>query len=219
MPNELIALISPLVSGVVVAFLSYFLTRRRDAAETEKLRAEAEELRAQAEQIRIEIGQLHSSVEEVSYHMPTNETIIYDGTRGIGGYDISVSDSHDLKHGTLFLQRGRGEIILCKYIYDGRERDFLPRNELLSGERKLRVSWEARVIEGSCELMVQLRQKEGDGELAATRLTIHESDWKKLDLYFRIPPDKNCYLKMLTRPLSDRSSIQMRNLVVAERTD
>lgn len=57
MPESVVvALISSIISGFLVAVINHLFTRKKTEAETEKIRAEAEKLRAETEKIRSEIS-------------------------------------------------------------------------------------------------------------------------------------------------------------------
>ena len=150
----------------------------------------------------------------------TNEIIIYDGTHGIDGYDVEGT-APEFKDGILSFPRLLGFFALRKYIYNGKEKNFLPKNELISGERKIKVSCEAKITHGRCALIFMfLPHPEGD-PLERKYVELNHIDWKEVDVYFRLPPDINCYLSVFIDPplspeLVEKGSLQLRNLVVFE---
>lgn len=58
--NIMVALISSVIGGFLVAIVNHLFTRKKTEAETEKMRAEAEKLRAEAEKIKSEISKASS---------------------------------------------------------------------------------------------------------------------------------------------------------------
>jgi hypothetical protein len=106
-------------------------------------------MRAESEKIRNETSKF------VSYL--ANEEIIYDGNPGMEGYDFikvkKIQDvCHTFKRGILIIERtkkkGVYQLQLGKYNYQGKDWEFLPKNELVDSKRKLRVTFEARVTQG-----------------------------------------------------------------------
>lgn len=219
MPIEIItSLVSSIVGGLLVALVNILFTRKKTLAETEKLKAEAEKLRAEAEKVRVEIGKLNSAVEEANYYISStpNEQILYDGSRGIEGYDITGLESYTSKNGVLIFQKPNQGFALRQYIYDGKKIDYIPKNELIAGERKLRVSCEAKVLTGAWDLIFVFESQFEDKFIENKTVTIDQTDWAKTDLYFRLPPQIDCLLRIYTKAEFDSGSLQLRNLIVAE---
>lgn len=223
MPSEIIAnLISSVIGGLIVAIANWLLTRRKTEAEVAKLTAEADKIKVETEKIksemRTEISKLSNVVEEVNYYsLPSSEKIIYDGTRGIEGYD--VTGHADIRSGILVSLNGR--YALRKYICDGKEMTFMPKNEILA-IRKLRVSFEAKVTQGKYVLVFLFREHLEEKILEGREVEIDKADWTRTDLYFRLPSDRDCFLGFdcFSHPSEQQNlgSLQLRNLVVAERS-
>lgn len=237
MPTEIaVSLISSVVGGLLVAVLNHLFTRRKTEAEVEKLRAEAGRIKAETEKVRAETGKFSAEFEEVTasiteatYYttLAANERIIYDGTSGIEGYDIEVvresrKFGHAFKNGTLIIlrasNRGVYQLQLCKYIFNGNESEFIPKNELLAGKRKLRITFEARVTRGSRTLIFAFIALPRNSLLDKREVTIEQASWMRTDLYFRVPPHEDCLLQIVDLYGSQPGSLLLRNLVLAERS-
>ena len=221
MPIEIItSLISSIIGGLLVAIVNYFFTRNKTQAETEKLKAEADKFRAETEKVRTEIEGFRTTVEEANYLAPaTSEIIIYDSTNGIEGYD--VDGGVEFKNGTVVIQWLIRNFALRKYIYNGEEKNYLPKNELIAGERKIRVSCEAKITQGECRLIFMFSPHPEGKSLEIRYVRLNQTDWKKIDLYFGLPSGVDCFLKFfidsLPGEMAENSSIQLRNLIVAEK--
>jgi len=62
----LVALISSLIGGLLVAIVNQIFTRSKTEAEAEKFRAEAEKTRAEAEKTRVEVEKIRTEISKVS---------------------------------------------------------------------------------------------------------------------------------------------------------
>ena len=212
MPTDiLVSLISSIIGGVLVAVINLIFAKNRTNAETKKFLAETDKIKAETEKIRYEIEKLYSN-----FASSAQEKIIYDGTKGINGYDIVEYLGCAIKDGVLIFEKLNGSFFLGKYLYDGKTFDFLPKNILIGSARKLRISFETKVTEGSCRLNFVFRPKESTGELAILKIVVSQTDWKKSDLYFRIPASDDSTLQIFLEPESENGSLQLRNLVLAE---
>jgi hypothetical protein len=214
MSTEIIAsLISSVIGGLMVAVLNYLFMRKKNEAETEKLRAEADKIRAETDKIRAEVKNLNSAIEQADYHSITApENIIYDGTKGISQQEIT--GRYELK-GEVIISDG-GYFELHSYVYNDIKQNYLPKNELLN-ERKLRVSFEAKVSQGKYSVLFAFRERFTDKRLLAKEAIVEEIEWKNFDLYFKLPSDIDCIMKFSFEPKVE-GCIQMRKLMLAEST-
>lgn len=212
------ALISSIIGGLLVAVVNHLFTRKKTYAEIEKLKAETQKTIAEAEKIRSEL--IHT-LDKVSYYDPTrvNEQMIYDGTHGIHGYDIASQFSqYDIQQGVLVIQAADTGLVLRKYVYDGKEYEFIPKNELIAGERKFHISCELKVIGATYEVNIFMWDDLEEHESIDDRVTtVSHTEWRKTDLFFRGRPDQNYLVHISATRLSETGSLQIRNLIVAER--
>jgi hypothetical protein len=222
---------SGLISGVVVAVANHLLTRKKTAAEIEKLTAEAELTRAQAKQITDKLTNLS---DKVGYTLPnitaSNESILYN-SHDSDSFDFRVvrvdnaEGELEVKDGILSIRRGNSlgtlQMWLESYQYEGRVQRVLPRNESISGDRKLRVSGEVKAVGGEHTILLIIKAEMAPlgVHMAEKRLRVTSNEWMPIDAYFRLSPNLNCHFRIDDRSVSaPGSSLQIRNLVVAERT-
>lgn len=137
------------------------------------------------------------------------------GPKGLGRLTIEPN-------GVLNLQRenteGRFEIHLCRYRYGDSEQTMVPKNELVSGERKLRVSCEAKVIGGEHTLRFVLKNPDNLGGLPYENVRVASNEWTPIDVYFQCTPSVGFFLRIDDQDVSQvPSSVQIRELVVAEK--
>ena len=233
-------MISSIVGGLFVAVINHWLTRKKTQAETDKLRAETKKLETETAQLLSELGKMSTAIEEINYKAPPiQERIIYDGaqqmdpfdfegepeyTREDGGTQIGQG-SFVVKENVLTIQRdnirGRYVITLRKYFYAEKQFTSLPRNEILTGERKLRVSCEAKVTAGSHTLLFVIKSE--DEQIIwrnINKVILDRNAWIPIDLYFRVPSNDDSKLIIDDRDISEKgSSVQIRKLVLAERIE
>ena len=225
-------MISGLVSGFLVAFTNHLFTRKKTAAEIEKLQAEAELTRAQAKQLTDNLNNLS---DKVGYKLPettqANEAILYSSeTSDSFDFRLVKVDNADgeveVKEGILFIRRtntaGTLQVWLESYKYPGKPSErMLQKNENISGDRKLRISCEIKSVAGEHTLVFILKG-EGDPNgvhIAEKRQRVTSNEWTPMEAYFRVSPAKNCRLRIDDRSVSAAgSSVQIRRLVFAERT-
>lgn len=223
--------ISGLVSGFLVAFTNHLFTKRKTAAEIEKLQAEAELTRAQAKQLTENLNNLS---DKVGYKLPeatqANETILY--TSDVSdSFDFRVAKIDnadgevDVKEGIIYIRRantqGTLQVWLDSYKYPGTPpQRILLKNEDISGDRKLRVSCEIKAVGGEHTLLFILKgENDPNGlHMAEKRHRVTNNEWTRLEAYFRVSAAKNCHLRIDDRSVSAAgSSVQIRKLVLAER--
>jgi hypothetical protein len=113
------------------------------------------------------------------------------------------------------------QVWLESYRYPGfPPKKVLPKNELASGDRMLRMSCEIKAIGGEHDIVFLVK---GDDDpqgvhLASRREKAAGNEWTPVEAYFRFSPAKNCRLRIDDRIVSaPNSSVQIRGLVLAER--
>ena len=128
--------------------------RKRTEAKTDKFRAEADKIRTETRKIRTEIGELSAVVDEVNYsNLSVGDVIIYDGTRGQAGYDFErtkyqCSGTFHAEDNVLTFTKRDCRFSLKKYMYQGLELDYLPKNPQVGEIRKFKLTFETRVTQG-----------------------------------------------------------------------
>lgn len=234
--SGLISGVTGLASGIVVALANHWLTKRKTAAEIEKLQAEAELTRAKAKQITDNLtNNLTNLSDKVSYRLPdavhANETILYASDNSdVFDFQVKKVENADgeltVQDGILNINRtntaGTLQIWLESYLYAGRpHQKLLPKNEKISGDRKLRISCEVKAVGGEHTLLFIMKAENAPNgvHMADKRHRVTSNEWVALDAYFRVTPGQNCHFRIDDRSVSaPNSSVQIRKLVLAERT-
>jgi hypothetical protein len=227
------ALISAIFGGVVVALINHYLNREKSKAEIEKIRAETEK-------IQIEVRNLSATV---SYAIAdADEKIIFDGRRSIDGFAVrgnagqfwsggkepkatSERGEGTVKfeaNGILNVQRtnrvGRYELYIQQYAYGGKQYPFIPKDELIAGKRKLRISCEAKVVGGEHSLRFVVRNRHTGQRFAEEIQKITVNDWTPVQVYLQANATEDSEVRIDDEQVSAvPSSVQIRNLLIAER--
>ena len=220
------SLLSALLGGVAVAVANQLFARRKTQAEIGKLRAEQREIELRAAKLA---NEMKNTIAEVKYAAsPKGERVIYDTRVDLDRYDFRVAERGDAKgtfaiieDGILSVRRsnieGRFELRLERYLYDG-EREHIPRNERIAGNRRLRVSCQAKSVGGAHTLDFVLRKDGASPRLATGTSVVDRNEWTPIEHYFRIPPGDDCRLYVYDIDLAEPdTSVQLRDLVLAER--
>jgi hypothetical protein len=227
------ALISALLGGVVVAIVTYYLNRDKTRAEIAKLIAETEKTRA-------EIRGLSATV---NYAIAEpNEQIIFDGQQSVDGFAIKPKEGRfwfgpgkprgDKGEGSVKFESGgilnvhrtntvgRFELLIQQYTYGGRQHSVLPSNALIAGNRKLRITCEAKVIGSAHTLRFVVRTHQDGTRLAEEVQRITLNEWTPVQVYLQALATEDSEVRIDDEQVSaSPSSIQIRNLVVAERNN
>lgn len=235
--NILNLLLSGLLSGIVVAILNYLLTRRKTKAEIEKLELEAEKIRMEIRNNAVNLSasvsyQLSNKTEQVIYS--SNDRDIgfdFKGNEGqiwgtVDGKDIPMTPKGmgtlKIDNGILSIQRantdGRYEAHLQTYLYGGSEKQFIPQDDLIEGERRMKISFEAKVVGGEHTLKFLFKGTKSGKWLAYGEKRIVENSWTLHNMYFSVRPNEDCQLRIDDQEVSGApSSIQIRNFVLTEK--
>lgn len=240
MPTEITsALISAIIGGVIVSLVNYVLTRKKTSAETEKLKAETEKIRLETEKLTSEIQRLNQSVEETAYYRSSDdaEQIIFDSSKGIDNFDldgfggtlsydsekVSATGNFSIKQGTAIVERtntgGCYTLTLRKYHFEGKIGDYLPKNVLAEGKRKIRVSFQAKITSGTSKIVVVFDKKQDKGfeHLVRREISIPSGEWQNIDIYNRVTPDLDCVFKIHQIAVSEPCTLLVKNLIIAEK--
>lgn len=228
-------LLTGVVSGTLVALVSYFLARKKTAAEIKKLEAETDKIRA-------EIGDVKSLSASVSYGLAAAaEQVLYSNVAGDVGFDFEGRGAKDWRtvdgksvatgekaQGQLTFEPGaiinirrentdgRYELWLRRYFYNGHETAFLPQDDAISGKRRLRLNCEAKVVGAPYRLDFILKNEKADRWLGHEERTVSEATWTPVQIYYSVAGEE-CRLRIDVRTGVAPSSIQIRNLVLAQR--
>lgn len=232
--NIFISLVSGMVAGTFIAIADRLLDNRKSIksqlfslrVQAERTRAESARLANQEREIKRRFELMEASLAETKYHLVqvVDENIIFDGTEGIEGYDIVAAgrrnNFHFFNNKVLIIDRmgkkGVCQLQLRKYLVDGKEYDFFAGEQHARGKRRLRVSFEARVLDGEHTIAVALTSFQDEKLLDKRELTIASKDWEDHDLYFEVSARKDCLLQIVDLYQTRSGDMQIRNLVLAE---
>lgn len=229
------AVVSALLAGTGGAILTYIFGKKKTQAEIENLKAEAQKNRAEADKISAELKGV------LSYSLAaSDEQILFDGTARIDGFDVRGNEGSFWANGKptsskglgeltfedggiLNVQRknkdGRFELLFQRYAYGGGQYQTIPKDDKISGKRKVRVSCEAKVSGAEHSLRFMLREPNG-GRLAEQRVTVKANEWTKFQAFLSGDP-LECALRVDDEidPASGQppGSVQIRNILLAQR--
>jgi hypothetical protein len=236
--TSIVGIVSGLVSGGGVALLNHFLSRNRTQAEIQKVQAEAEKTRAETSKILAEVKSVSAAV---SYSLGSiAEEILFQGTPQVDGFDVQGEEGNlwtadgkpiggkglgELKFedgGVLNVHRGntegRFELRFQRYTYRGKEHTFIPKDELISGKRKLRVSGESKAVGGTHRLRFVVKVANSSTTLVDASVRVESNEWTNFAVFLPADPSQDCMLRIYDQEVSSApSSIQIRNVVVAQR--
>ena len=164
----------------------------------------------------------------------TNHKIIYDGRRGMTGFDFegivgSISNVPNEKgwgelsfdDGILILQRknkgGRYELHLNNYVYRGKRSEVIPQNPRISGNRELHLSFDIKVSNGAHTVDFIIKSKATNKWLANRAVRIDKNVWSHFDFSLKPLSSENCWLRIDDRDVDEIGSIlYLQNLLLVE---
>lgn len=237
--NFLGSLLSGVVGGVIVAVVNYYLFKRKTIAEVSKIEAETEKTRAETKKLLSEFEDISATV---GYKLnDSDERIIYNSNTKSDPFDFKgvegqLWNNEQQNHigpkgkGTLTMEKGvinikrsdnlgRYEAWLQRYVYDGVELQHIPKNEIIAGKRKLRVSCQAKAIGSDHSLEFVIKdEKTGTVPAHSKQKIIGNNNWVPVDLYFQVSPTEDYIFRIYDLEITTiPSSVQIRSLVIAER--
>ncbi len=240
MSSEVLStLISSIIGGLLVAILNYFFSKRRSDAETQKLIAEAEQMRAETEKAKIEtikltreVEKLGQKVDEVTLASRMSSQVVYDSRTGIQPFDFKGYGNvfnGTTGQGRLLIEPqffsiertnvgGGFTVALYRYFYHKRINEFLPKNDLVIGKRKIHLSLEAKITKGTCSVHVYFAPA-NDFSIVLHGIRVddwQENQWQKLNLQYEFDPLVDCSLVIFAFDNSATHSFILRNIILTE---
>lgn len=91
---------------------------------------------------------------------------------------------------------GRYEVRLRSYAVNKSEQMFVPRNDLMTGLRRFRISCEAKAVGAEHTLRFVLKNERSGMWIANDERTITSNNWTPIRLYFQIPPSEEFELRI-----------------------
>lgn len=224
----IVALISSIVGGILVALTNYFLFHKKLDAKLESLIVENNKGKNVISRI---INQMYykSVTDNQSCNDSSTDTLqkfLYDGTLGIKGFDFKKEYGNCVfKDGEIWVEGKKDEegvyegaaLELRNYIYEGKERDYIPRNELMTGSRKFYISFETKIIGiiNAVKIGIDLRSIEGH-RLDFSSNIIENTEWTKTEWFFKSSKADDCRFTLIIRNSKSPFIIQIRNFIVKE---
>ena len=226
------ALVAAIIGGVGVALINYVLNRAKQRAEIEKIVAETVK-------IRTEISALSATV---AYSLPSGgEQIVFDTRANVDGFDIKGKESNHWnvdgtasdgigrgtlsfeENGVLNIERtntdGRYELLLQHYSFNGHDYAVIPKDATIAGKRKLKVSCEAKSVGAEHTLRFVVRNIRTGHVMSEDRKIIVGNEWVPIQVYLQADPTADAELRVDDeRVTAAPSSVQIRNIVIVERT-
>jgi len=229
-------------SGAIIAIL---LNRGKSKAEIANLTAQnahlmalANKLEAETNILRKDTNSLTKTVKSVSERVSAGDSIIYDSSAGLSGFDFQGRGEHafggDTKNpkgeGTFKVEKdtikirrtnvdGSYRLLLTKYMFRDKEYDFLPKNNSVTGKRRLLVRCDAHSSSGTSRLLTFcLRTKDMRFVTRSDPAMIHEY-WDSVERYFRVDPldDLTLWIED-SGPSREDSSLYVENILLLEVT-
>ena len=235
-----VAGLSGLLSGIAVAILTYVLSKKRTDAEISNMKAQADKARAETDKILAELKNVSATV---SYTLAdAAEQILVGGTSSLDGFDVKGADGQiwtgtgkDSKpispkgegqlmfeEGALNVKRtntfGRFELLFQRYRYKGNEYALIPKDDLISGKRRLLASCEAKAVGGEHSLRFVVRDPSTGHRLAQDSVRVTTNNWMPYQVFLSADASVDSQFRIDDEEVSHApSSIQIRKVVLAQR--
>jgi hypothetical protein len=204
-------------------------------SEAARLRENALDNRLETTRLTQELSLLSSTMEAAKKALEVKETVLYDSRQGFEAGDFEGQGSviagdwrRTIGQGKLKVENGCLEIErtnaaggyiahLRRYTYHYRELKRIPKNELISGKRKIRLHCEARVNQGACKFRFVLVDYPTQTPLEVQDFDLAQHDWTPIELIFKVSPSLDCSLQIHQASVSEPNVTQIRNVLLVER--
>jgi hypothetical protein len=112
---------------------------------------------------------------------------------------------------------GRYEVFLTRYEFDDAVRKYVPKNELMTGDRHLLVTLEAKVTGRAHTLRFVLTNEDTKRILISKDVRVKDHVWTQFVVPLPVTPAFDCFLRIDDQDVVESpSSVQIRNLVLME---
>ena len=222
-------------SALFVSIISGLINATKRKAEVDKLRAETEKLKVETDLLKENSQNIESFID---YGIKEEGEIeVFEG-KNITGYDFKLNlakcysnnasygkraeGEYQLSDGVINVDRhnkdGRLELVLLKYIYDEIETDYIPRDTLLIGNRKLHLHFSVKITGGTQVIRAVVKDKDKNKWLAQKTITVDGSEWVSVDAYFSIPADRKSFIRIDNeKPSLSPTSYQIKDIRLLQR--
>ena len=202
--------------------------------EAEKAREEAERTRLEAANLSAEFIRLRKTVEDATRAFQPKENVLYDSQKNFNTLDFEGQGSviagsrHRVvgqgkicyEDGILKITRSNTEggfiAHLRRYLYYYQEWKWIPKNELSSGKRIIKLLGEAKVTSGRCKFRFVITEYPSLIPLEVKDFDIHQGDWTPIELLFKVSAGLACYLQIHQAEITEPGTTMLRNLLLIE---
>jgi len=202
--------------------------------EAEKARDEAERIRLETVNLSAEFIHLRKTVEDATRAFQPKENVLYDSKKNHHVHDfegqgsvIAGSRRRIVGQGSLCYEDGvlkfnrlnsdGGYIAhLRHYVYYRQEWKWIPKNELSSGKRILKLLSEAKVSTGKCKFRFVITEYPSLIPLEVKDFDITQGEWTPIELLFKVSAGLACYLQIHQAEITEASTTMLRNLLLVE---
>jgi hypothetical protein len=224
------------LAAMIIAAFNYLTSRPKLKLETEKLRKEIANLSENTQTNSENISEMQNILQGPVY---SNEAIVYSNASGNLGFDFVGNESYRydgdkripgkaagkinyLDKGIINIERsnseGRYELYLRSYTLGARKSETIPKDVVEDAPRRLRVSCEARTLNGEHTLRFVIRDRESQkwiGKSAVHRIS--SPQWRRIEGYFTVPALAEAELRIDDEDISVfPSTVQIRNLIMTQ---
>lgn len=112
---------------------------------------------------------------------------------------------------------GRYIVGIRQYKYGGALLDHIPPNEFIAGDRRFRISFEAKSTKGTRTVVIVLKDNLTEARCAEQAVDVSSNSWQRSELELRVKPSVGCYVRIEDKENAvAESSLHIRTLVVSE---
>jgi hypothetical protein len=226
------------LAAVIIAAFNYLTSRPKLKLEMEKLQKEIENLSENTRTNSDSISEMQKNVLPGSIY--SDEVVVYNNSSGNLGFDFVGTENYRyegderipgkaagevkyLDKGIINIERsnseGRYELYLRSYTLGARKSEFIPKDTVEDEPRRLRISCEARTLNGEHTLRFVMRDREAKKWIGKSYVhRISSPEWRRIEGYFTVRALVEAELRIDDEDISIfPSTIQIRNLIVAQR--
>ena len=203
-------------------------------AEAVKARDEAERSRIEAANLTAEFIRLRKTVEDATRALQPKENVLYDSKMYCDIHDfegqgslIAGSRHRIVGQGSICYEDGILKITrqnpeggyiahLRRYIYYQQEWKWIPKNELSSEKRIIKLLCEAKVTSGRCKFRFVISEYPSLIPLEVKDFDVKQGDWTPIELLFKVSASLACYLQIHQAEITEPNTTMLRNLLLVE---
>jgi hypothetical protein len=113
---------------------------------------------------------------------------------------------------------GKFELVFHSYLYKGKEYSMIPKDDLISGNRRLLASCEAKTVGGEHSLRFVIRNPKTGLRLAQGKVRVTTNEWMPFQVFLAADPTVDSEFRIHDDEISIvPSSVQIRNVTLAQR--